>query len=221
MKRLILAAILACVALGALAQDEEDGFNGWGVRVGFDLNIPGKWNFDSGNSVEMFKSGVGFTAGMVYNLPIVSNLYFEPGLSFFYDTYAYKDFIIQGENGQPDEYDPSVRKFGFRMPLMFGYRFNIFNGFNFAVYTGPELSYALSGKIGVKNQELLDEFFDNGLFGKNGGFRRFDCGWKVGIGFPIGRWFCGVEGYFGLLDLHKNSPKFHENRVSVSIGYDF
>ncbi len=221
MKRAISAILLAGAAFTAAAQTEETSFNGWGVRVGLDISIPGNWTFDNGNSVDMYKNGAGFTAGVVYNLPLVSELYFEPGLSMFYDTYAYKDLIVTDGPGEVVDTNPSIRKFGLRLPLMFGYRFNVFNGFNFSVYTGPELSYALSGKIGMKNPEGWGDTSDLTLFGKNGGYRRFDCGWKIGIGFPIGRWFCGVEGSFGLLDMHKNDVSFHENRVSVSFGYDF
>lgn len=221
MKRKIAALILSCISLIAFSQEsDEQSFNGWGFRAALDVNIPGKWSIPSGEKVKMYKAGVGLTAGMVYNLPIAGNFYFEPGASLFYDTYKIDDFVlgIPNPSSAPETVNPEISKAGFRVPLNFGYRFNISN-FNFALYTGPELSYAFYGHMQKDDDWNLGDEFSTNLF--DHGYRRFDCGWKVGLSFPLQRWVVAVEGTFGLIDQHKNDIKFHDNRLSVVVGYDF
>jgi len=217
MGRYIILAILSFVSLFAWAMDDKPQFNGWGIRAAVDMNCPGDWKLGNGDDVKLYRNGFGFMVGGVYNLPLNGNLYFEPGVSLFYDTYCYDDLTVDGAGGQSVEMSPSVKKFGLRVPAVFGYRFFVSDRFGFSVYTGPELSYAFSDKVGLKTESDMEDLGD--LLRQD--VRRFDCAWKVGVGFPIGRWVVGVEGAFGLLDLGKGSVEFHENRVAVCVGYDF
>lgn len=220
MKRItiiIVAAILTCAGLSA----QESDFNGWGLRASLDVNLPGKWHPKNSEAIDMFTSGLGLTVGGVYNKPFAGNFYIEPGLSLFYDTYQYDDLNItaDGNDSYPVAIDPSVKKFGLRLPVMVGYRIFFSDSFNMSVYTGPELSYALVGKLSTSADVDLETIMPTDLF-KNG-YRRFDCAWKVGVGFPMGRWCVALEGAFGLTNLHKNDISFRENRLSLTLGYDF
>lgn len=215
MKRIATTAAAAIITLCSSAQD----FNGWGIRASLDVNLPGKWKTTNGESVKMFDKGAGAAIGAVYNQPIAGDFYFEPGLSLFYDTYSYSDLDIISDGYESLSIDPKVKKFGLRMPLNFGYRVYLPSGFNFAVYTGPELNLCVNGTLGIDKDIAEEADIPRDLY--KYGYRRFDCAWKVGLGFPIGRWVVSIEGAFGLLDLHKNDIQFHENRLSLSLGYDF
>ena len=75
------------------AQDEAANVDTrpmWGIKATFDFNIPGNWHND-GSSIKMFDHGYGATLGAVCNIYLGHGFYFEPGLSFFYDSYAYND----------------------------------------------------------------------------------------------------------------------------------
>lgn len=219
MKRIIFLLIASLIILPSLRAQESD-FNGWGIRAALDVNMPSKWKTSNGDKIKMFSSGVGFTVGGVYNRPFAGNFYVEPGVSLFYDTYKFSDLTIGiDDNGTPQVIDPKVKKFGVRVPLTVGYRFFVGNDFNFTLYTGPEFSYAFTGKIGVDKEVSEAGAIPTDLF--DFGYRRADCAWKVGVGFPAGRWVVALEGAFGITDLHKNDVKFHENRLSLSVGYDF
>ena len=221
MKRVIIAGLLATVATASFAQYDEETYSGWGIRAGLDINIPGDWKFNNGNdNVKMFSSGAGFTAGVVYNKPVWGNFYIEPGLAMFYDTYKVSDLTMGVDgNSSPVTIDPKVSKFGLRLPVMAGYTFTAGDRFCIQVFTGPELRYAFVGKLGLKAEWNLGENVSDNIF--DYGYRRFDCAWKLGVGFPMGRWYVSVDGAFGLLDLHKNDISFRENRATVSLGYDF
>ena len=214
MKRIAIPFVAAALALGANAQE----FNGWGMRAALDVNLPGKWKTANGESIKMFDKGAGGSIGVVYNKPIAGDFYFEPGLALFYDTYSYSDLNIWSGD-ETVAIDPKVKKFGLRMPLNFGYRVYLPSGFNFAVYTGPELNLGVKGTIGIDKELAEEAEIPDDLY--KYGYRRFDCAWKIGLGFPIGRWVVNIEGSCGHLDLHKNDIQFHENRLSLSLGYDF
>lgn len=218
MKRIFItlaATLLLTVSLRA----QENDFNGWGLRASLDVNMPGKWHLTDGESVKMFKNGLGVTVGGVYNKPFAGNFYVEPGLSLFYDTYQYDNLTILESDQGPAVSDPTVKKFGLRVPVMVGYRFFVSDNFNFTLYTGPELSCGLVGRLSVKGDIDLDRLMDTDYY--HNGYRRVDCAWKVGAGFPMGRWLIAIEGAFGLTDLHKNDISFKENRLSLTLGYDF
>ncbi|MDE5982161.1 MAG: PorT family protein [Duncaniella sp.] len=221
MKRFFIAAAATCLSMTCLAQESTPvEYNGWGVRVSADITMPGKWKTSNGEKVKMYKNGWGIAAGAVYNHPLGKNFYIEPGASLFYDTYEYDDLMLStGDN--PVTANPSVNKFGLRIPVVIGYRFVLLNRLEMSVFTGPELSYALSGKIKVKDEWNLGDDLPTDLFGKHG-YRRADCRWRAGLGiYPDERWMVSVSGAFGLIDQHKNDLSFHENMITISVGYDF
>lgn len=54
--------------------------------------------------------------------------------------------------------------------------------------------------------------------GKNGQ-SRFDCAWKIGIGFPWENMMLGLDASIGMTDLLRTPISFRENRVSVTFTY--
>lgn len=213
MKRFIflltLATIFFCPRLAA--QETEDTAPMWGVRAAFDANIPGEWHIN-GSSVKMYKHGFGGTLGAVCNLYLGRGFYLEPGASLFYDTYSYDELGIADANGSIIATDPSLYKFGLRVPVVAGYSFGIGRG-AMSVFTGPELSVALAGKVRLDD---IEEDFDMGLFGPNGQ-NRFALSWKVGIGVPLDSWFVSIDASLGITDVYRSEVSFREHRVSVGL----
>lgn len=222
MKKIALAALAALTLImpGRASAAEVDNTEPmWGLRLGYDMVIPGNWHVN-GESVKMFRLGQGFTAGAVCNIYLGRQFFFEPGVSLFYDTYSYDDLRITNSNGEIVSSDPTVYKFGLRVPLNVGYGFNVTPQFPLTVYTGPELSYALAGDIRFKHPELLtDEPGGLHLYGPNGFQRRFDLAWKIGVGFPVGSFLISLDGAIGLLNLNKPAITYREHRVAVGITY--
>lgn len=214
----IVATMAVCLA-GAFSAgaetDEVDTAPMFGLRAAFDINIPGDWH-NSAGSIKMYRQGYGLTLGGVCNLYLGRGFYLEPGVSLFYDSYSYDDIEFMADSG-PLRADPSLHKFGLRVPVVAGYSFDVSDKFSMSVYTGPELSWAISGRIKVKNKESIGDIPDS-LFGDF--HRRVDCAWKVGLGVPYNSFFIGIDAAIGMTDLLKNpNISFRENRVSVSLTY--
>lgn len=220
-KFLLLAALAAASCLPMAAQSEifnnPDNKAYFGIRVAGDITCPGKFTAN-GVGVSMFKNGGGVEFGGIYNVPVVANFYIEPGLKFFYDTYsAKKDWFDEIGEGITAA---SVRKFGMRIPVMAGYHFDFTEDVKVSVFTGPELEIGLSAKEHVKAGSISES---SSIYGDGGGMNRVNLLWGIGAGISYQHFYFGINGGIGMLNMLKDSGdvKFHENRVSISLGYNF
>lgn len=60
------------------------------------------------------------------------------------------------------------------------------------------------------------------LYGKDGDMNRVNVLWGIGAGIAYKHFYFGVNGGIGMVNMFKNSDvKFHENRVTFSVGYNF
>ena len=189
----------------------------FGAKVGFDINIPGKWHNRDG-SIDMYRHGCGVTIGGVCNIYLGKSFFLEPGISLYYDQYSYKDFAIPSESELVENADPKVNKYGIRLPVVVGYAFAVSDQFSFSVFTGPEFNYAFAGKYSLPHKfSHLD--FPTDPFVSD---RRFDCTWKIGLTVPLSYFHIGIDTSIGITDLLKNPDiSFRENRVTVSLTYYF
>ena len=208
LRRVKLSLILVFLAtLPAMA----DGL--WGVKASFDINKPGKWKV-GGTSTTLYTSGLGFSVGGVYSHYFNDNLFLEPSLSVFYDTYGC-DFIM-GE-GMDNDYSPGIYKVGLRVPLVLGYTFDITDDFAVSVFTGPELNYAFAGDYKWRDKQMQEDA-DMHLFGKEPGMmRRLSCSWKGGVGFPFSDWRVDFEAIVGVSDIIVGGASTRENLFSLSL----
>lgn len=211
---IITALVLCCFCPRAAAQNDNDVI--WGLKAAVDIELPGKWH-GKNISVPMYSAGSGFQIGGVSNIYLGRGFYFEPGLSLFYTQYCYKDLVIMGAESEPVGKDPKLYKWGVELPLVFGYTFDFTERFSLNVYTGPQLRYAFAGKIVTKG--IPDEL--TGDFDLWAGQRRFDCSWKIGVGFPINNINFAIEADLGVTDLHKGQVSFREHRLGAALTYYF
>lgn len=209
---LLLTPALALSSFHLSAQDNTGPI--WGIKANLNVELPGDIH-SKGVSNDFFRTGTGISAGVVCNLYLGHGFYFEPGVSLFYGQYKIRDLYVLMDDVNSIQLDGPVKKFGVRVPLVFGYTFDFSDSFGMNVFTGPQLSYALAGDISVP-AEAEDDGID--LWRSQ---RRFDCGWKVGIGFPVGSVTVSVEGDLGISNLHKGDMTFRENRVSLGLTYYF
>lgn len=230
MKKIILSAILTLLAAGASAQsyivDNPGNRSYFGIRASGEITCPGKFDVQ-GNKIEALKKGGGFEVGAIYQVPVVANFYVEPGLSFYYNATGVKNASIGDLDLNVWEHN-SFRKAGFRVPVMLGYHFDFTPQVNLAVFTGPELDVGLSNDwyFTSKESALGQIHHAPSLYGDNVGaekMNRVGCNWKFGVGFNfLQNYYVGVSGAVGLCDMAKSdNVKFHENRVDITLGYNF
>lgn len=219
MKVRLFAVLVALIALGtASVSAQDDKSVAWGLKLSVGAELPSKWHGENASEA-MYRPGVGFTVGAVSNIYLGKNFYFEPGVAFFYSRYKYKDLYIAGDGGELIEKDPTIHKYGVQIPLAVGYEISFSGRYVMNVYTGPQIRYAFAGNTALKNKELQKETED--VLDLWNSQHRFDCSWKIGIGFPIKNFNISVEADLGMTDLLKGDMSFRENRVGAALTYYF
>lgn len=194
----------------------------WGAKLSVEGVFPTRLKSGE-NSFKLFHNGIGFSIGAVSDISLGSDLFVEPGLSFFYTKYKYDLTIMDDSFNQ--EVDPPLTKMGLQLPVMIGYQAHFTDRVGIRLYLGPQIRYAFAGKVGIKDPELRKENESLLLWDSN---RRFELSWKAGIGVPIDNFMISVEADFGLTNITKtttitgNTPwRMRENRVGGAITYFF
>lgn len=222
MKKLMLAIGLCCLAaLSAGAQSLFDAGSRnrahFGIKVAWDLTAP---STDLYKPTVPYSNGSGFSAGAYYQMPVYKNLYFEPGLSYYYNTVIINYNLVEARVlGYPLPPEGSLRNSGFRVPISFGYRFDFTSDISLSVFTGPQFN------IGVTLKQ-----YDNVLKTKRNlyddGWRRFDAQWLFGVRFHYAdNWIAEIAGGVGMTNLlggdRHGGNHFRRNTFSISVGYQF
>lgn len=220
MKKFLLTIAVALIGVtGTSAQDyllnNPSNHAYFGVRIGGEVTAPGKFTAN-GESVKFFKNGGGFEAGAIYNVPVVANFYVEPGLKLYYNTYGIDKKIAASE----DIDNGSIRKFGMRVPVMLGYHFDFIRDIKVYVFTGPELEVGFTADA---HEKVDGKGYSESVYGDDGLLNRVDCLWGFGAGVSYQQFYFGVSGSVGMCNMLKDaSPvKFHENRATFTLGYNF
>lgn len=216
MKKIIIGLLAFGATMTASAQTDllnnPDNHPYFGARVSLDISSTADGN-------DYYSNGAGFSIGAIYNIPLYQNLYFEPGLSIFYDTFG-EDFIGVNEDGSPYSIDGSIRNFGFRIPLVAGYHFDFTDDMQISVFTGPQINVSLSAK-----EHFGD--YSKSIFGDDG-FKHFDLQWAIGAGFTWQNYYVALSGGIGItkvrdwkLDNTNITDSFRRNNFSITLGYNF
>lgn len=192
----------------------------WGLKANLNAELPSKWH-NGKNSEKMFNSGFGASIGGLANIWLGKNFYFEPELALFYEGYSYDNMQTVAPNSPSVNAGPNIYKLGLRMPLVVGYFINISDTWGLSVFTGPQLSYAFYGKAVTQNEEVKKNENLMSVFKGAYAQRRFDLGWKVGVGFPVEHFLISLEADLGITDMLRHSWTMRENRVSLGISYYF
>lgn len=226
-----LTVLLAAIFFTAAAVSAQDsGSEGtaktyktviWGIKGNIGAELPHANWIKDGDKTRMFNSGFGASIGGLANIFLGNNFYFEPELALYYEGYSYNNVLQVAPNSPSVNAGPNVYKLGFRVPLVFGYYINITDTWGLDVFTGPQFSYAFYGTNKTENKEVKDDYDLMHLFKGEYAQRRWDVGWKVGIGFPVSDFLISIEGDLGITNLLKQRGVLRENRVSLGITYYF
>lgn len=239
---LLLGAAFSVPALSAQNYmfDNPENHARFGVRAGLDIS-------SAANGGAMFSNKPGFSVGAVYEIPVLANFYFEPGLYLFYNTFGtvhlenYSYTVIDSEGNENEfsklyQVDGTLRDFGFRVPLNFGYHFDFADDLSVGVFTGPQLNLNLVARyhqnevITPGNQIVKSTSVD--AFGV-GGFHHVDLQWNFGVGLVYRNYYMSVGGSVGITNMKSASVikagpyevdlgrNIRRNLFNVSVGYNF
>ncbi len=234
MKKLILSIIAAAaIAPAAGAQsyltENPDNKAYFGARIGIDVSST------AGQPTNVFSNGAGFSIGGIYNIPLVMNAYFEPGLSLFYDTFGTTITTTQEfpSGAYTYEINGSIRNFGFRIPFNFGYHFDFTDEISVHLFTGPVLNLNLLARQYYPADKDADFEKQNYSILGSGGFKHCDLQWDFGVAVTYNHYYVSIGGGVGITkayDLKINKPvsneeiyreSFRRNIFNISLGYNF
>ncbi len=230
---LALVGSMAYARGASLVVDNPENRTYLGARVALDIS-------SAANGGAYYSNKPGFSLGAVYHIPVVANLYFEPGLSMFYNVfgtmyYATETILLPevndaGESTQDVVYqiDGSVRNFGFRVPLHVGYHFDFAENMRVSVFTGPQFNASLLARYHqnryVTPSGKVEEGTSGSVFG-TGGFKHFDAQWNFGVGLDYGNYMVALSGSLGMTRLRDAYGPFQKNMrrnlFSITLGYNF
>lgn len=206
----IAASLVAAIATLAPAQSQAIDF---GIRAGLDVSVPGGIKYE-GASVDLFKAGCGFHAGVVADIDLAQNFFLEPGMYLVYHNTGTDIQAADGELPMTVKADIALRQFGLQVPVRLGYRFD-FNVCKLHLFTGPSFGLGLSGS--VKNAKEFG--MDSDPY--NEGINRFNMGWNLGAGVVVSRFYIGADYTFGLNNRLTDSDgeSWRQGTFALSIGY--
>ena len=219
MKKIFLALLLVAAFGTAKAQDylldNPDNNSYFGVRVGADV-----MSLKSPSPTAYGNNG-GFFVGAIYNIPIFKNLYFEPGIYFFYNSAKIKaiwEFDPGTNLPTLERSSGKINDWGLRVPFNFGYHFDLTDRITVFPYTGPQLNVNLANSV---------SFATNVVPGNNTlHCNVFDLGWNFGVGVTYSRFLLTVGGTVGMTHYVKNPALFsglyaRRNLFTIALGYNF
>lgn len=214
--------------------DNPDNSPYFGARISYELACPG--DVTTSNDLiktAMFGNGSGFSIGGIYNIPLWKNLFFEPGVSLYYNTYSLnRDLLRPGFLDQTPTIDnASMRQWGLRIPVNFGYRFDFTPDIAVSFFTGPEINLSFKGNLhfSIDNSNITTP-----AFGKKGYLNRADIKWRFGVAATIfDHYYFALSGAAGMCNLIRSdfvsinpdgfelTQKMHSNLFSLTLGYNF
>lgn len=211
MKKLFISLLAIGAALTSSAQadlfDNPDNHPYFGARVSLDITSA------AGGNKGWYDNGAGFSFGAIYNIPLYKNLYFEPGLSVFYNTIGEKFYL----DTTREMIKGSIRNFGFRIPLVAGYHFDFTDDMQLHVFTGPQINWSVIAKEHINDMS-------QSLFGDKG-FNHFDLQWALGVGLSWQQYYISLSGGIGITKAKDFNigvkDQFRRNNFSIALGYNF
>lgn len=230
MKKLILGlAMVLGAGTAASAQNifdaGDDNHSYFGARLSLDMSCPTDVKYDNLHlKTDLLKSGAGFSAGIIYNVPVWMNLYVEPGFNLFYHTSGIEVDLLNADGTLDEDYTgASLREFGFNVPIVLGYHFD-FDSVKVRAFTGPVFGVGLKGKVHYKaDVNNIGMSGSDGAYGDDGGFNRGNVSWRFGAGVDYKNYTLSLFGDVEMTNAANmgENVTMHRHSVNIALGYNF
>ncbi len=229
----VCAAALTCAPAAQAQSNDGEGVT-FGVRAG--VNLSNAAMNDDAKQGSDTKMKAGFNVGVIADIPVMQSLYVQPGL--YFSTKG-----VKTEYEEPDypEYnsETSVNAMYLEIPINVSWRHNLTDALQLQVYTGPYFAFGVGGKT---KTTMGDEEVKTNTFGYDAdtenaedegyGLGRFDCGWGIGAGIAIQKFYVGIQYQFGFVNTLTGDnwkadegdewdPSAKNRNLSISVGYNF
>ncbi len=167
----------------------------------------------------------GFSVGYLRGIGLTDKvpLYLEVGGELVYNRYKEDVAYDDGYDEYAADYKETM--FALKIPVSLAYRLNINDNFSITPRFGFDFRLNLTGKAKI---EAGGESFDWGLFDDDEmleyhpfaeeGYKRFQAGWHIGVGFDYKAIHLGVD--YGT-SFNEISDKVKLATTSVVVGWNF
>lgn len=185
-----------------------------GVRAGMEISVP-----SGGRNI--YKTGAGLNVGVVVQLPLKQNFYFEPGAYFDFMSMTAKDLV-----SFDDEYfyEGAANVYSVRLPFDFGYTLSVSDICNLDFSTGPAVDINISARQNLDPNFSAPEIVPDrtiNLF--DHGWKRVDAKWGFGIGATFSEhYMVGITAHVALSPIASiNHRHIYRNSFAIILGYNF
>jgi len=170
-----------------------------GLKAGVDLS-----SVTTSNS----KNEVGFHLGAIYDLKMSNKFYFQPGLLFASNGFAFEaNEVLKKAN---------ISMYSLELPLVFSFRPKVTDKSKLLLDFGLYARYGLFGK--KKYEYHYSESINKSPFDA---YNRFDTGINLGIGYSYEKITLSAAYQIGLTDAEKEISNMHHKKIRISLGYNF
>ncbi len=216
----------------------------FGARISFLKATPDVYLREKGTDIEkhydLFSKGYGVGFGGIYHLPIIANLYFEPGLNINLEKFHINQEALIGENRDLLQNGGILKKHSvmytnLKIPLMIGYHLDFFKDFNLSLFLGPgfDIGLGMDARIKIekegKEYKTATSLFKPYQSPNDDYLRRVDCRFIMGASmnykqYMIGfKWDLSGRGLFKTSEYNSQfySGNFDITELCFTIGYNF
>ena len=168
----------------------------------------------------------GFNAGVLTDIGLTHNMGIRSGL--FFTTKGFRtpeETIGSGEHSSTME-STSMNLMYLQIPVHFAYKVDVMPGTRIVFHAGPYVAYGIGGSLRADG-ERVDDFT---AFGDEG-FKPFDFGLGIGVGFEFGRFLTGIGWDMGLLNIANDNGNgngngnggvsFRNQNAHLTVGFRF
>lgn len=98
------------------------------------------------------------------------------------------------------------------LPVNAQFRVQVGRKTDFVIETGPYVACGVLGQL-ANNGEIINK---DGWFGEHG-YKYFDMGWNVGIGFEFSRVFVGIDSQVGITGITREWIYYPEHNLNAGL----
>ena len=171
----------------------------------------------------------GFNAGVLTDIGLTHNMGIRSGL-FFTTKGMREEVSVAGFADRPgglldDDFTATTNLMYLQIPIHFAYKVDVMPGTRIVFHAGPYVAYGIGGSVRVNGERLEDAT----IFGDEGGFKPFDFGLGIGVGFEFGRFLTGIGWDMGLLNIANDNGNgngnggvsFRNQNAHLTVGFRF
>lgn len=209
--RLCLVAIACLMVLHANAQEKATTFS---MAVGLNLSTYG------GDVSSAFEYKPGVSIGFDVNHQLANSLYLKTGIGVTMIGGKIKDNLVGGVDlgEMEDASDISINPVYLHIPLHLAFKAKASETAQIVLHAGPYIACGVGGNVSAKvdGQKVTA----SGLY-VDGGFKRFDAGFGLGVGLELDKLIFDLGFDAGLTNCADTDVSFKNRNIFLKVGYKF